>query len=238
MELSIMLVFGAGILSFISPCVFPLYPSYLSFITGLSVKEISNRKDQSVQIKNKVMLHTLMFVLGLSIVFFILGSAFTLIGDIFYQYQDLIRMLGAIFIIAMGFFLTGIFQPVSMLKEKRVIKLAKKPGGYIGSLFVGIFFAAGWTPCIGPILTSVLSMSASNPDKGILYTFSYTLGFAIPFLVMSFFIGRANWLMKYSDKIMKISGFFMIIVGIALYFDQLAVLGLWLTNLFGGFRGF
>ncbi|MCD5324398.1 cytochrome c biogenesis CcdA family protein [Pontibacillus chungwhensis] len=128
MELSIMLVFGAGILSFISPCVFPLYPSYLSFITGLSVKEISNRKDQSVQIKNKVMLHTLMFVLGLSIVFFILGSAFTLIGDIFYQYQDLIRMLGAIFIIAMGFFLTGIFQPVSMLKEKRVIKLAKKPG--------------------------------------------------------------------------------------------------------------
>ncbi|WIG00144.1 urease accessory protein UreH domain-containing protein [Pontibacillus chungwhensis] len=137
-----------------------------------------------------------------------------------------------------GLFLNWNIPACLHVEGKKSHQISEKTWGYIGSLFVGIFFAAGWTPCIGPILTSVLSMSASNPDKGILYTFSYTLGFAIPFLVMSFFIGRANWLMKYSDKIMKISGFFMIIVGIALYFDQLAVLGLWLTNLFGGFRGF
>ncbi|MBM7553954.1 cytochrome c biogenesis CcdA family protein [Thalassobacillus pellis] len=236
-ELSIWLVFGAGILSFISPCVYPLYPSYLSFITGISVGELSNKSKQPRQVKQKLMLHTLFFVLGLSIVFFILGSAFTFIGDVFTRYQNIIRMIGAVFIIGMGFFLMGIFQPISMIKERR-LKLVKKPAGYLGSFLVGVFFAAGWTPCIGPMLTAVLTLSASNPDQGLIYTLAYTLGFAIPFLVMSFFLGKARWILKYSDKIMKISGGVMVMVGLLLYFDKLSVLGLWLTELFGGFRGF
>lgn len=236
MELSIWIVFGAGLLSFISPCVFPLYPSYLSYITGLSVGELSNRSEQTFQVKRNLLLHTLFFVFGLSSVFFLLGSAFAFLGESFMQYQDLIRMLGAIFIIAMGLFLMGVFTPISLMKEKR-LTFMKKPAGYLGSFVVGVIFAAGWTPCIGPMLSSVLTLSATNPEQGFVYTSAYTLGFAVPFLVMSFFIGRARWIVKYSDKIMKISGALMVIIGLLLYFDQMSVLGLWLADLFG-FKGF
>ncbi|WP_026571598.1 cytochrome c biogenesis protein CcdA [Sediminibacillus sp. JSM 1682029] len=237
MDLSIWLVFGAGILSFISPCVFPLYPSYLSYITGLSVAQLSGNNPQSPSgVKRTLLLHTLFFVFGLSIVFFILGTTFTFIGDFFINYQDLIRMLGAILIVTMGFFLMGIFQPITLMKEKR-FNVIKKPAGYLGSLFVGIFFAAGWTPCIGPILTSVLTLSATNPNKGLLYTVAYTVGFSIPFLSMSFFLGKTRWIMKYSEKIMKISGCLMVVLGILLFFDKIADIGIWLRYIFG-YEGF
>ncbi|MFC0522845.1 cytochrome c biogenesis CcdA family protein [Pontibacillus salicampi] len=237
MELSIWLAFGAGILSFVSPCVLPLYPSFISYISGVSVGQLSDRASLPRKAQRSITIHTILFVVGLSVIFFALGSAVTFIGELFSGYQETIRMLGAIIIVIMGLFLIGVFQPTFLMKEKRV-HYKSQSLGYVGSFFVGMAFAAGWTPCIGPIMTSVLTLSATNPSQGLLYTSFYSLGFAIPFLVMSFFLSKTKLLVKYSKNIMKGSGAIMIVLGLLLYFDQMSSLTLWLSNLFGGFRGF
>lgn len=231
---TIWLAFGAGFLSFISPCCLPLYPSYLSYITGISVQEI--KKDRAILQRN-AMIHTFFFMLGFSIIFLSLGLSFTLIGAFFNDYQDLIRQLGGVLIFVMGLFLAGIFKPQWLMMEKR-LEISNKPTGYLGSLLVGITFAAGWTPCIGPILTAVLALSASNPAQGVPLIVAYTLGFAVPFFVMSFFLGRMHWILKHSEKIMKIGGVIMMIVGILLYTDQMTQITIWLIRLYGGFTGF
>ncbi|MCS1350598.1 cytochrome c biogenesis CcdA family protein [Mechercharimyces sp. CAU 1602] len=236
-ELTIWLAFGAGVLSFISPCCFPLYPSYISYITGMSVSQLSDRAGQSKEMQRGTLLHTFFFILGFSIVFLSLGSLATWIGDIFNGYQSLIRMLGGVLIVAMGLFLLGVFQPSFMMREKK-FEVKNKPVGYLGSSLVGIAFAAGWTPCVGPILGAVLTMASSDPSRGMLYTVAYTLGFAIPFFIMAFFVGRTRWILKYSGTVMKIGGGIMVVFGVLLYFDQMTVITSWLSNLFGGFRGF
>lgn len=224
----------AGVLSLISPCCLPLYPSYLSYITGISISDIKNN---GAIMQRKAMLHTLFFMLGFSIIFISLGLSFTLIGSLFKAQQDLIRQLGGILVFVMGLFLAGLFKPKTMMKEKR-FHFANKPAGYFGSMLVGITFAAGWTPCIGPILTAVLALSAANPAQGIPLIIAYTLGFAVPFFIMSFFLGRMKWIIHHSEKIMKIGGVLMMVIGVLLYTDQMTKITIWLIRLFGGFTGF
>lgn len=137
----------------------------------------------------------------------------------------------------MGLVTLGIFTPQWMMKEKR-IHLKKKPIGYAGSVLVGITYAAGWTPCIGPILASILTVAVSNPDQAFWYLLVYTVGFAIPFFVMAFFIGKVKNILKYSNLMMKIGGSLMIVSGIFLYTDQMTKLTAMLIDLFGGFTGF
>ncbi|HJV46575.1 MAG TPA: cytochrome c biogenesis protein CcdA [Bacillota bacterium] len=228
------LAFGAGFLSFISPCCLPLYPSYISYITGISVSEL--RTDRSLVLR-KAMIHTLFFVLGFSIIFISLGLTATFIGSLFKQYQSLIRQLGGILVVVMGLFMLGWFKPGLFMREKRM-ELANKPAGYIGSVLVGISFAAGWTPCVGPILTSVLTLSASDPTKGMPLIFSYTAGFAVPFVIMSFFIGKTKWILRYSAILMKLGGALMVIIGILLYTNKMTDITVWLISIFGGFTGF
>lgn len=231
---TIWLAFGAGFLSFISPCCLPLYPSYLSYITGISVSEL--RTDRSI-ILRKAMLHTLFFVLGFSIIFISLGLTATLLGTLFKQYQGLIRQLGGILIFVLGLFMLGLIKPTLFMREKR-LELASKPAGYIGSMIVGVTFAAGWTPCVGPILTAVLTLSASQPSLGFPLIISYTLGFAVPFILMSFFIGRMKWIQRHSAKLMKVGGAIMFLLGILLYTDKMTEITIWLISIFGGFTGF
>ncbi|MEW9667401.1 cytochrome c biogenesis CcdA family protein [Ammoniphilus sp. 3BR4] len=231
---TIWLALGAGFLSFISPCCLPLYPSYISYITGISVSEL--KEDRSVVLR-KAMVHTLFFVLGFSIIFVSLGLTATLLGSIFRQYQDLIRQLGGILILVMGLFMLGWFKPTLFMKEKR-LEFASKPAGYLGSTLVGVSFAAGWTPCVGPILTAVLAVSASNPSQGLPLIISYTLGFALPFILMSFFIGRTKWILRHSAKMMKAGGAIMILLGILLYTDKMTDITIWLISIYGGFTGF
>ncbi|MEW9034146.1 MAG: cytochrome c biogenesis protein CcdA, partial [Planifilum fimeticola] len=114
----------------------------------------------------------------------------------------------------------------------------KRRLGYIGSILVGMGFAAGWTPCVGPILASVLTLSLTDPASGLGYITAYTLGFAIPFFVMAFFLGRTRWILKYSNRLMKAGGALMVLFGIMLYFDQMTVIIAWLTKWTGGFTGF
>jgi cytochrome c-type biogenesis protein len=233
-DLTIWLVFGAGFLSFISPCCLPLYPSYLSYITGISVKEL--REGRGL-LQRQALLHTFFFIIGFSIIFFALGLSASMLGDLFSGNRDLIRKLGAILIAVMGLVMMGIFQPKLFTKEMRY-QYHTKPVGYMGSILVGITYAAGWTPCIGPILASVLALGVSNPSQAVFYTAAYTLGFAIPFFIMAFFIGKMRWIHKYSSLMMKLGGALMLLTALLLYTDRMTVITIFLIDKFGGFTGF
>lgn len=229
------LAFGAGVLSFISPCCLPLYPSYLSYITGISVAQL--KEPTTNKIRARTLIHTFFFLLGFSIIFYSLGFTVSSLSRFFVDYKDLIRMLGAILIIVMGLFLMGIFQPQLLIREKKW-PIPKKGVGYFSSILIGIGFAAGWTPCLGPILTSVLALAAVNPDIAFLYITAYMLGFAIPFFIMALFVGSTKWILKYSERVMKWGGALMVLFGILLYTDQLTTMIIWFTRLTGGFTGF
>lgn len=233
-QLSLFLAFGAGLLSFISPCSLPLYPAFLSYVTGISLNEL--KEDKGV-FNRKALLHTLLFLLGFSIIFMALGFSTSFIGTLFIQYQDLLRQIGAIIMVLFGLVILGVFKFDILLSEKRV-QFKKRPEGYIGSVIIGMGFAAGWTPCTGPILAGVIALGMSDPGRGIFYMLFYVLGFAIPFLIMSLFIGKLRFLQNRSNLFMKIGGGLMIIMGILLYFDMMTKIITFLTPIFGGFQGF
>jgi cytochrome c-type biogenesis protein len=233
-DLNLFIAFGAGFLSFVSPCCLPLYPAFLSYITGVSVGEI---KTENAMLQKRSLLHTLFFLLGFSIIFIALGFGSSFIGEFFFGYSELIRQVGAILIIFFGLVIVGVFQPKFLMKEHR-FELKNRPSGYLGSVLIGLAFAAGWTPCTGPILTAVFALTLSNPGSAMIYMIAYILGFAIPFLVMAFFIGRLGWIRKHNLKIMKIGGWLMIVIGIMLFFDWMTQIIILFSRLFGGFTGF
>lgn len=233
-DLNLFLAFGAGLLSFISPCCLPLYPAFLSYITGMSVGEL---KQENAMLNRRSILHTLFFLVGFSIIFIAMGFSTTLVGEFFYEYQDLIRQIGAIIIILFGLILIGIFTPKFLMKDHK-FEFKHKPGGYFGTVLIGMAFAAGWTPCSGPIIGAVIVLAAQNPSSGMLYMTAYVLGFAVPFFILSFFIGKMGWIRRHNAKIVKIGGYLMILMGIILYFDWMnQIIGIF-TMLTGGFQGF
>ncbi|MBO9128943.1 cytochrome c biogenesis protein CcdA [Bacillus sp. 165] len=233
-DINIFLAFGAGFLSFISPCCLPLYPAFLSYITGVSLSEL---KEDNGMLQRRSMLHTACFLLGFSAIFIAIGFGTTLIGSFFTSYQDLLRQLGAIFIVLLGLIIVGILQPKFLMKDRK-FTFKNRPSGYFGSLLIGLAFAAGWTPCTGPILVSVIALAATNPESAFMYMLAYTLGFAIPFFVLSFFIGKMNWIKRNSNMLVKIGGYVMIAMGILLYFDAMTKITAYFTQFFGGFTGF
>jgi cytochrome c-type biogenesis protein len=233
-DVNIFLAVGAGFLSFISPCCLPLYPAFLSYITGMSVGEL---KSENAMLQKRSLFHTLFFLLGFSIIFIAIGFGTSFIGRFFLEYQTLIRQLGGIFIVFFGLMIVGILNPEFMMKDRR-FEFKNRPSGYIGSILIGMAFAAGWTPCTGPILSSVILLAASNPGSGVLYMIAYSLGFAVPFLILSFFVGQMKWIRKHSGKIVKIGGYIMIVMGIVLFFDWMTKIITIFQGLFGNFSGF
>lgn len=234
-ELSLFLAFAAGFLSFISPCCLPLYPAFLSYITGMSVDEIKQGKGL---LQKRALLHTTFFLIGFSVIFIALGFSTSLLGELFIIYGDLMRQLGAILIVFLGLILLGLFKPSFMMKEKRMT-FKDRPSGYLGSSVIGFAFAAGWTPCTGPILAGVIALGITNPDQAMIYMIAYVLGFSIPFFIMSFFIGKMNWIKKNNLLMMKIGGVSMIIMGIFLFFDWMTLIISYLSEyFFSGFTGF
>ncbi|GEL76298.1 cytochrome c biogenesis CcdA family protein [Tenuibacillus multivorans] len=233
MEVNIFLAFGAGFLSFISPCVLPLYPVFLSYITGMSVEELKNEK---AMLRKRSMLHTLFFLIGFSSIFIMIGFSSYFIGEFFIRYQDLIRQLGAILIIFFGFVMIGVFNFEFLMKERKVT-FKNRPSGYLGTLLIGMAFSMSWTPCTGPILGAVITLSLDDPQSAVFLMFAYSLGFSIPFFVLSFFIGKMGWLKRNSQKIAKIGGYVLIALGIALFFDWMRIFTAYLANFFG-FTGF
>ncbi|WP_428908271.1 cytochrome c biogenesis CcdA family protein [Niallia sp. Krafla_26] len=233
-DLNLFLALGAGFLSFISPCCLPLYPAFLSYITGMSVGEL---KTDNGMLQKRSLIHTICFLIGFSIIFIAIGFGTSFVGQFFIHYQDLIRQIGAIFIIFFGLMIIGFINPKFLMRDRR-IEFKNRPSGFIGSIFIGMAFAAGWTPCTGPILMSVILLAGSNPESGLIYMLAYSLGFSIPFLILSFFLGKMEWIRKHNITIMKIGGYLMIVMGVFLFFDWMTAIISILTALFGGFTGF
>lgn len=181
--------------------------------------------------------HTIFFLLGFSIIFIALGFGTSFIGSFFLKYDDLLRQVGAILIVAFGLMIVGILTPEFFMKERK-IQLKNRPAGYFGSLLIGLAFAAGWTPCSGPIIGAIITLAGQNPGSGVWYMLAYVLGFAIPFFILSFFITKLSVIRKYSGVIMKIGGWIMILVGILLFFDGMTMIIAWLSPFFGDFQGF
>lgn len=234
-HVTLILAFGAGLLSFISPCTLPVYPGFLSYVTGVSVQDL---KDKKGMLQKRAISHALLFLLGFSIIFITLGASTTYLSTLFVQYGELLRQLGGILIFLFGLMVIGLLKPEFLMREKKVT-FRSRPTGYVGSVLIGMGFAAGWTPCTGPILGAVMAMGVARPGQGLFYMTAYILGFALPFILLAFFIGRLNWIRKNSLVMTKIGGAIMIVMGVLLYFDWMTHLSSFFVNhVFGGFTGF
>jgi cytochrome c-type biogenesis protein len=152
------------------------------------------------------------------------------LADTFIDHRDLIRQLAALMILVMGLFLLGIFQPQWLMRERK-FQFKLKPAGYVGSVLIGMGFAAGWSPCVGPILSAILALAAAEPGSWLPLITAYSLGFAIPFFVLAFFIGSTKWILRYSNRLMKIGGALMIVIAILLYTDQMTRITIWLNSI-------
>ena len=237
-----LLAMSAGALSFLSPCVLPIFPAYLSYITGISVKELHEK--QNTKIRGKLLSHSIVFLLGVSLVFISLGASASFFGEWIQTILNgetglFIQRIAGIFLIVMGLFVAG-WLNISLLMKERRFQFARKPSGYVGTFFVGLGFAAGWTPCIGPIFGSILLLAASNPTQGMVYTMMYIIGFALPYLILTFFLGSTKWIVRRSSLIMKTGGVIMILMGLVLFLGLMPritgflldiVEGTWLSKL-------
>ncbi len=220
--------FTAGVLSFLSPCVLPLIPSYVSFITGLSLDDIQRSRKTTL-------VHSLLFVTGFTIVFLALGATATVMGRLLFQQREWVGRIGGVLVILLGLYLLGVLNIGALGRERRV-HIANKPLGYLGTVLVGMAFAAGWTPCIGPILGAVLTYTASSADlnRGLLLLLAYSLGLAVPFLLAALMIDRFMVLFKrYRGAIVWMSrgsGVLLIVIGVLMITGSMTVLTTWLQQ--------
>ncbi len=227
-DVSLPLAFLAGFLSFLSPCVLPLFPSYVSFITGISFEDLTGGVDKR-RIRHLTITNSLSFIFGFSAVFMALGASSSAIGKILFEYQEWIRVIGGILIIVFGLFVAG-FLKMGFLMRARKVHLTGKPVGYVGTFLVGMTFAAGWTPCIGPILGTILLYASAQGSamSGIKLLAVYSLGLALPFFISSLainsFLSYSRRLMKYMRTIMLISGLLLILFGVILLTNRVGEL--------------
>ena len=237
-SVSIWLAFGAGVLSFISPCTLPLFPSYLGYISGVSFHNLSSNPSLITRgVRWRAFSHALFFALGLSFLFIVLGWGATTFGHVLVQYRTTVRLVGGGIVMVMGLFMAGVIKSEWLLRERRVQLPASKPLGYLGSTLVGVAFAAGWTPCIGPILASVLAMTMTNPTVGSWYMVAYAVGFSVPFLVLAFTLASIRPLLKYTEIISKIGGWLLVVMGLLLVTNKMVLITIWIQQT-TGFTGF
>lgn len=237
MHPTIWLSLAAGLLSFVSPCCLPLYPSYISYISGVTFTGTHNTETPTLNHRWRALSHTAFFVVGFSLIFFALGLSATLIGQAFMQYRNVIQVIGGLIVAVMGLLLTELVTPKWFMMERKWSYKSPAPG-YIGSVLVGISFAAGWTPCIGPILASVLVLSATNSAEGVGLILAYVIGFAIPFFILAFTLSSVRKLARYGAVLSKIGGYLMILLGVLLMTNTMTKITVWLVRLYGGFTGF
>jgi len=217
----------AGLLSFFSPCILPLIPAYFSFITGLSLDELTEDKKET---RRKVILSTIFYVSGFSFIFILFGASASFLGGFAAQYSWIVRYLGGGIILIFGLHLLGIIN-INRFNFEKKIHVKKKPLHLMGTFVIGMAFGAGWSPCIGPMLGSILIVAGSQDTvlKGISLLAVYSAGLAIPFLIISFFINSILEIMKRATKFIgvfnKISGILLIVIGLLLIFDQFRLLG-------------
>ncbi len=215
-SVSFAVAFLAGLLSFLSPCVLPLVPSYLGFVTGMSLDEMTEAPSRKA-----VLMPALLFVAGFSLVFLIMGASATLLGQLLLRYQDWVARIGGILIIIFGLHLLGILRIMPFLREKR-LQLNNKPAGLLGAGVAGVVFGAGWTPCIGPVLGTLLTYASARAQlgTGMVLLLFYSIGLALPFVLAALATGKfieASRRMRRAIPVLeKVSGGILLIAGILL----------------------
>jgi len=225
--LEIFIALSAGLISFLSPCVLPLIPGYIAYISGSSLNEILEKK-------NVNLLPIILFTIGFSIVFIIFGASATFLGKFLLSNSFLFRVIAGIIIIIFSLHILGIFKIKFLNYEKRIY--ADRNKNILSSLLIGMAFAFGWTPCIGPILGSILVLASTTESvtKGILLLCSYSLGLAIPFILSGYliqkFISISKNLKKKVNLIEKIGGILLLLTGILIITNQLQILGFYILN--------
>jgi cytochrome c-type biogenesis protein len=233
-SLGVVVAFTAGLFSFLSPCVLPLFPSYVSFITGMSVSDLT--ADLGGAARRRVMLHSLAFVLGFSLVFVGLGASFSAAGQFLLDYRDLIRRVGGVLIVLFGLYIAGVFK-LGILGRTAQFQLREKPAGYLGSLAVGITFAIGWTPCVGPILGAILSLAGTSEtvQRGIGLLIAYSAGLGVPFLVSAVALGSfLRFFRRYRPFIPVMergAGVLLVVVGVLVFTNYYVMLNAWAISL-------
>jgi cytochrome c-type biogenesis protein len=234
-QISGMIAFSAGLLSFASPCVLPLVPSYITYITGVSFKELKDAEARS-KLRWTTIFHSLFFIMGFSLIFILMGASASYLGQLLAQYQYWIMKAGGVLIILLGIQFTGVINIPFLQMEKR-FEVRRKPLGYVGSFLVGIVFAAGWTPCIGPILSTILIYASTSKSftTGILLLAYYSIGLGIPFFLSSLafnsFLSAFDKIKRYMRVITLISGLFLIVIGILFLTDTFKEINSYLNQL-------
>lgn len=230
-QLSIFMAFLAGLLSFVSPCVLPLVPSFVTYITGLTFEDITSDKDRA-RIRKITISNSLAFIAGFTTIFILFGASATFIGQVFLQYQDIIQKVGAVLIILFGLYIMGVLKLNFLTKEKK-FHIENKPSGYFGSYIVGMAFAAGWTPCVGPILGTILLYASTTGSigKGIGLLAVYSLGLGLPLfisaLAINTFISTFKVIARYMRWITIISGVFLILIGVMIFTNSFTIVTTW-----------
>jgi cytochrome c-type biogenesis protein len=230
----VVVAFTAGLFSFLSPCVLPLFPSYLSFVTGMSVADLQS--DLTAAMRRRVLLHSIAFIAGFSLVFVSLGASFSAAGQFLLDYRDVIQKIGGVLIVIFGLYIAG-FLKVGFLGRTQQFQLREKPAGYVGSALVGITFAIGWTPCVGPILGAILSLAstADNVGRGIALLFAYSAGLGVPFLLSSLALGAfLKFFRRYRPFIPIVergAGVLLIVVGVLVFTNYYLVLNSWAVSI-------
>jgi cytochrome c-type biogenesis protein len=231
-EIGIIAAFTAGVLSFLSPCVLPLIPAYLTFMTGLSASELSDENRPLSQ----VLIPSLLFVLGFTVVFVAFGASASVLGQILLGYREVIEKVAGLALVGFGVLMLGIIRVPWLYGEARMDLGQTRKFGRWAALIMGVAFAAGWTPCVGPILGSILALAGSSGSvaTGVLLLLAYSLGLGVPFVAVALLFGKLGgalgWMNRNALALNRFAGGVLIIVGALIFFGQLGVLATWLTG--------
>lgn len=221
--------FLAGLLSFLSPCVLPLIPSYASFLTGMSLSELTETGEGRARVRRALLVHGGLFVAGFTLVFMALGASATFIGGLMFHYSVWIERIGGVLLILFGLFLLGVLRIPGAQREWRV-HLGSKPAGYAGTLLVGIAFGAGWTPCVGPVLGAILMLASTleSTREGLVLLGSYSAGLAVPFvlatLALDRFLDGFRRFRRFLPWVSRASGALIILMGLLLLTGSFTIL--------------
>jgi cytochrome c-type biogenesis protein len=232
-SVSFAMAFVAGLVSFLSPCVLPLAPSYVTFVTGMSLDDLSSGDRAGA--RRQAALHAALFILGFTIVFMALGATATLFGAALRRLLPALQQVGGVVIVLFGLYLVGVLRPRFLARERRV-QLARKPTGRVGSVLVGMAFGAGWTPCVGPVLASILLYAGmqATMTEGMLLLGVYAVGLGIPFfaaaVAFNWFLAGTRLLRRRLAVIEKVAGVLLVVVGVLLVSGRFTIMSNYLAG--------
>ena len=224
--------FAAGVLSFLSPCVLPIIPGYLSFMTGLTTRQLTDERPPT----SVVLVPSVLFVVGFSLVFVALGASASVLGQFLSEYRSVLMRVGGVLVFAFGLLMIGVIKVPWLYGEARVDLERSRAFGKGAALVMGMAFAAGWTPCVGPILGTILALAAGSGGAvhGAALLLAYSLGLGVPFILTALLFGRLTgllrWLNRHSLVINRVAGAVLMVLGVLIFSGQLGRLAGWFTR--------